>query len=372
MPADSLRIGIVGVGGHRGSDAFTAAIEYDDLANVTAICDVDEEALTRASEHVGAEQTYVDYKEMIRRADLEAVIIATPMHLHAEQSVFALKRGVNVLSEVPAVVSLEGARSLVAAVKETDAQYMMLENYLFNRSNMMISRMVDAGHFGETYYGQGVTIGNLFVPRGPHTANTWRREWIAGVNGVTYPTHTLGPLLEWMDARVDRISCMGSGHHYEDEGGRPFESEDTTLLSMQTEAGHAIEIREDYLSNRPGGRRYELQGTKGCFESTPASTDGGRVWMESICEDLNTWKSLSSLEEEFLPEEWRNPPMPVANGERGDDFFATRAFLESVSTGESVPVGVHRALDMTLPGVLSVESIEADGAWVTVPDSRDW
>ena len=116
MPAEQLRIGIVGAAGRGGS--FLAGLKAGG-ADVQAVCDTQEDRLGECAARMGAEQAYTDYERMLDEADLHAVIIGTPMHLHVPQSILALQRNLHVLCEVPAGVSVEECRDLTLACRSS-------------------------------------------------------------------------------------------------------------------------------------------------------------------------------------------------------------------------------------------------------------
>jgi predicted dehydrogenase len=80
---DTINLGIVGAAG-RGS-SFKVAVDLIESVRVHAVCDVDVDGLDRASEHLGASEKYLDYEEMLAKSEIDAVIIATPMHFHVAQ-----------------------------------------------------------------------------------------------------------------------------------------------------------------------------------------------------------------------------------------------------------------------------------------------
>ena len=92
---------------------------------------------------------------MLERADLEAVVVSTPMHLHAPQAIQALELGIHVYSEVSAAVSTEQCRALVAAAEASSAVYWMGENVIYQKHNVMIRTLVQTGHFGTPTYVYG-------------------------------------------------------------------------------------------------------------------------------------------------------------------------------------------------------------------------
>ena len=368
--AEQLKVGIVGAAGRGGS--FRAGFEASDAARIHAVCDVDEESLAEAAERMGAEETFVDYEEMLEKGGVDVVVIGTPMQFHAPMAIAALDRGIHVMSEVTAAVSVDECKALVASAERSDAVYMMAENYIYTKHTVLVTELVRRGLFGEVYYAEGEYVHEL---KDLNERTTWRRKWQTGIDGITYGTHSLGPILAWMAGdRVTRVCCEGSGHHYLDPRGDAYENQDSCVMLAKTEKGALIKIRVDMLSERPHAMNsHVLQGTKGCYESSRARGEMHRVWLMDLCENKNEWKDLSDLEEEYLPEMWRRPSdSALKAGHGGGDYFEIVDFMSAIVNGTPCPIGIHEAMDMTLPGLVSQESIANGGAWMEVPDSRDW
>ena len=97
----TLRAGIVGCGGISRSHA-TAYANLDGVT-LSALCDINEDALNaRADEH-GVSARYSDYEEMFEKEGLDVVSVCTHAPLHGPVAIAAAKHGVNVLSEKAAV-----------------------------------------------------------------------------------------------------------------------------------------------------------------------------------------------------------------------------------------------------------------------------
>ncbi len=367
---ERLNIGIVGACGRGAS--FKAACDALETVGIHAVCDVNAEGLDGAAERLGAEEKYTDYATMLEKSELDAVIIGTPMHFHVPQAAAALEKGLHVLSEVPAAVSVDECRELVAACKESRGVYMMAENYTYTRPNVMVREMVRCGLFGAPYYAEGEYLHELKE----HNERTpWRRRWQTGVNGITYGTHSLGPILQWMPGdRVVSVSCAGSGHHYRDPRGEHYENEDSCVMLCRMKGGGLVKIRVDMLSDRPHAMtNYQLQGTDGCYESARAEGEPHRIWLRSRCDDPHKWMHLSDLEDEFLPDFWKEGEENAQKvGHGGGDYFEILDFVDAINGTKPCPVGIHEAMDMTLPGLVSQLSIAQDGRWLDVPDSREW
>lgn len=368
-PSRPIRVGVVGAVS-RGS-SFARSLEQTGTFCCHAVCDTREDALEEIRRSTGAAESYVAYGDMLDRSDLEAVVIATPMQHHAAMSIRALERGLHVLCEVTPAVSIDECRALVAAATSSRATYTLAENYTFLHENQLVKGLVEKGLFGETYYAEGAYLHELKVL---NEETPWRRKWQTGINGVTYGTHSLGPLLQWMPGqRVTTVACAGSGHHWRDPRGAEYENEDTCVLLGKTSGGGLVQVRVDMLSDRPHAMAvYGLQGTDGAYESARAAGDRHRIWLRSRAARPDCWEALWDLEPEHTPEMWRDRDRLAQAGHGGGDLLELLYWRDVVLGRRENELGIHRAMDSSLPGLVSQESIVRGGSWLPVPDSREW
>lgn len=366
-----IKVGIVGACG-RGK-SFKLACDAVGCVVIQAVCDTNARDLPAAATQLGAAEQYTDYSTMLDKAGLDAVIIGTPMHLHVTQAVAALEKRLHVMSEVPAAISIDECRKLVAACRSSGRIYMMAENYTYIRSNVIVRNLVAQGLFGTPYYAEGEYLHEL---KGLNEITTWRRKWQTGINGVTYGTHSLGPILQWMPGdRVVSVCCAGSGHHYRDPRGAEYENEDSCImLCKMLKDNGLVKIRVDMLSDRPHAMtNYQLQGSNGCYESARAHGEKNRIWLRSLNKECNAWFDLDEIGDQFLPDEWKRwEAQARAAGHGGGDFYEVLDFVDAINGKSSCPIGIHESMDMTLPGLISQQSIQEGGRWLEVPDSRMW
>ncbi len=372
--AERLNVGIVGVGG-RGKSLKNSWEAIG--ATIQAVCDIDPEGLDSGAEATGACEKYIDYAEMIDKSDIDAVMIATPMHLHVSQSVAALEKGLHVLSEVPAAVNVDECRQLVAACKKSGAVYMMAENYSYQKPNVLVRELVRQGLFGDVYYAEGEYLHEL---KELNETTVWRREWQTGIAGITYGTHSLGPILQWMPGdRVVKVCCEDVSPRHTDPRGDNY-AQTSPVMLCKTAQGRLIKIRVDMISDRPHAMtNYSLQGTDGAYESGRGGpVDRGKIWLRELSDkiewqDADSLTTIKALADKYLPEIWRNPPEAALKaGHGGGDYFELLDFVNAIKGIADCPSGIHESMDMTLPGLISQESVLKDGAWIEVPDSRDW
>ena len=359
--SNQLKVGIVGA--HRGS-SYVAPFKAIGETDVTAVCDINEETLQNVAERFDIPQKFTDYGTMLDAVDL--VVLATPENLHVPQSIEALEAGKHVISEVTAAVNLEECYDLVRAVRKSPAKYTMAENTCYSQSNVLIRSMVEAGMFGDVYFGEGEYVHNVKSLHHDTSGNpTWRYYWQVGINRCNYATHSLGPVLQWFDGRVASVCCLGTGVNTDPEHAM----EDTVMMLCKTDDGGLIKIRIDMLSNRPANSYFSLQGTKGCYESSRGLGAAPKIWLDefSVTEQ---WRPLSQFED-LLPERWKNPPAESENAGDLGEYFKVRDFVDSILTDTEPPLDVYTAMDFTVPGLVSEQSIANGGAPMEVPNFRE-
>ena len=232
---DKIRFGVIGAAG-RGS-GFIPTLLAHPATEVAALCDIRREEVERHAAELGVELVFTDTDEMLDAGGVDAVVVGTPMPWHVPQAIAALERDIHVLCEVTAGVSVEECRDLTRAARRSRAVYMMAENYVYTKPNTLVKALVERGFFGELYYAEGAYIHEL---KQLNETTPWRRRWQTGVNGCTYATHSLGPVLTWFAGqRVVAVCTVGTGHHYRDPRGDLYEMEDSVTMMCRLSGGGA-------------------------------------------------------------------------------------------------------------------------------------
>jgi len=122
-PADQVNIGAIGINGMGWADT-TSMLKIPGV-NLVAICDVDQNVIDSRKKDLeklkidaSKVATYTDYRKLLDRKDIDAVIIGTPDHWHALIMVHAVEAGKDVYVEKPVGNSIEECRIMVAAQKK--------------------------------------------------------------------------------------------------------------------------------------------------------------------------------------------------------------------------------------------------------------
>ena len=117
---DRLTLAHIGVGGMGGYhlNEMVQRMKKGEI-NIAAVCDVDQNRVEKAAGTVGPHaQAYRDYRHVLQRKDIDAVVIATPDHWHAVQMVHAAECGKHVYVEKPACCTIEEGKAMVAAANQ--------------------------------------------------------------------------------------------------------------------------------------------------------------------------------------------------------------------------------------------------------------
>ena len=117
---DKIRVGFLGVANRGRQDLDAFKIQPD--VEIAALCDVDKKTLGLAKENYGNDSVFTtdDFRKVYERKDVDAIVIATPDHWHAIQTVDACKAGKDVYVEKPLSVTVVEGRKMVEAARKYD------------------------------------------------------------------------------------------------------------------------------------------------------------------------------------------------------------------------------------------------------------
>ena len=124
MSKDIHNIAIVGLG--FGAE-FIPIHQTHPNVNLVAVCRRNEEEMNKVADQFDIEKRYVDYDELLKDPEIDAVHINSPIPDHASQSLKALRAGKHVMCTVPMATTIEECEEICRAVEETGLRYMMAE-----------------------------------------------------------------------------------------------------------------------------------------------------------------------------------------------------------------------------------------------------
>ncbi|MCZ7646862.1 MAG: Gfo/Idh/MocA family oxidoreductase [Planctomycetota bacterium] len=169
MSSRPLRIGLLGFGGVVARFHVPALKAHAARCEIAAVARGDANRLAEAKTLAGTHRGYADWRELVADPDLDAVLIASPNALHADQAVAALEAGKDVLCEKPpAMNAAEAERMAAAAVQHGRVlRYGFLLRYA--DESVRAKAEFDAGRLGEVYHVRA----RWFRRRGYPTQGSW-------------------------------------------------------------------------------------------------------------------------------------------------------------------------------------------------------
>jgi len=178
-PSEKLNIAGVGLHGMGIGDIRNCTSE-----NIVALCDVDQNVLARDAKQFPKAKLHADFRKMLEtQRDIDAVVVATPDHLHAAVSIMAMKMGKHVHCQKPLTHSVHEARMMAKVAKESKVATQMGNQGQASEEARLISEFIWAGAVGTV--------------REVHGGSN-RRPMISP-RGISRPTETppVPPTLNW-------------------------------------------------------------------------------------------------------------------------------------------------------------------------------
>jgi predicted dehydrogenase len=390
--ASPVGVGLVGVG-NRGTSLLRSLLALPGVT-VPAICDINEANLARAQALVekagrqrpeGYSSGVEDYRRLVSRKDLNAVIIGTPWESHTAVAVAAMQAGKYAGVEVPAALTIEECWELVNTSEKTGMPCMMLENVCYFRNVLMVLNLVRQGVLGELLHCevgyQHFVRGSQFTKEGDLT---WRGAHAAKRDGNQYPTHAIGPAAWWMNInRGDRFSYLNSmssvsrgpnvyavkafGANHA-AAKRTFSQGDVNTTLIKTENGLTVTLYYNTQSPRPYDLILRVQGTGGIYSGTldkiyvDGRTPTGRSGEPA-------WEDTAAYFEKYEHPLWtRLNNQAASSGHGGSDYVTLHEFVKAVRNKTQTPIDVYDSATWSAILPLSVQSVASRSAPVDFPD----
>lgn len=249
-----FRFAIIGCGVI--SQTHQEQIAAIDGASLVAVSDTNEEKARRMAEKTGADW-YVDYREMLKREDIDIVNILTPSGMHAEMAIEAARAGKHVIVEKPMDITLEKAKMMIQECRQAGVKLAVISQHRFDPSTVRVKADVEAGKFGDMVLGQAAV--NWYRTQGYYDSGDWRGTWDLDGGGalMNQSIHTID-LLQYLMGPVESIQAYTATLAHE-----RIEVEDVAVASIRFKNG-ALGTITGTTSAYPGlSARLEVFGTHG-------------------------------------------------------------------------------------------------------------
>lgn len=196
----TIRLALIGAGGMGRADAKTA-LQHDNI-EMLAVCDLYSGRIDEAKSRWGSDIfVTTNYKDILKRDDVDAVIIATPDHWHKQISIDALKAGKHVYCEKPIVHSVEEGHEIINAWKKSGKVFMVGSQGLSSLGNEKAKELLAEGAIGDINYAEGFWARNS--PRGawqypiPEDASPETVAWKKFISNTTQRSFDAERFFRW-------------------------------------------------------------------------------------------------------------------------------------------------------------------------------
>jgi predicted dehydrogenase len=148
---EKTKVAIIGLGGIVQLVHLPNLLKMNNV-KVTAVAEINKNRLNTIADKFSIEERYSDYKELLAQSDADAVIIATPTHLHKETTIASLKAKKDVLVEKPLARTYAETKPIIDTAKKSKNKIMVGMNLRYRPDAMILRSLISAGELGEPFY----------------------------------------------------------------------------------------------------------------------------------------------------------------------------------------------------------------------------
>jgi len=348
---DIVRYGIVGTGGMGSGHALT--MQKIQECRLVAVCDIAPDVAKSIGDEYDV-PSCTDYRELIDRDDVDALMVATPHYFHPEIAIYAMEQGKPVISEKPISVTVSQADRMVETARRTGVPFAVMHQSRAEPVWQAARKLVEDGRLGEIY--RTMLVYADFRSQAYYSSAGWRATWAGEGGGVliNQSPHSLDRFT-WLGGLPSRVTAhTGTRNH-------KIEVEDMAS-GMLEYANGAVGYVYCSTTEFPGTDIMEFSGEKGK--------------LQVIGKDMRFWEIPAGVKSysDTTDEMWQRPEaveVEIELPERESGHIAIlRNMARHLISGEPL---IARGIE----GINTVEMINAMimsgrlGEPVDVPVDRD-
>ncbi|MEG2857306.1 MAG: Gfo/Idh/MocA family oxidoreductase, partial [Clostridia bacterium] len=271
---------------------------------------------------------FTNYDDFLN-SDMDIVVLGTPIPNHAEEVIRALSLDKHVLCEVTAADNIKDCERIVEAVRASKGKYMMAENCIYMDFCMEWKKHIDKGRIGRPVYAEADYVHEI--------RDRVTSKWRANRAPLHYCSHSLGPVLHWMDDYVVRATALGS----KSTMLTPATSGniDIQVALFETKKGASIKVlRSSVALRHPALCTYSIYGDKGFLESGRTGYDGvGRRYFSELDPTDGYPIAVNTSDIDA-------PKVAQLGGHGSSEYYLVRDFLKAIDADATPPIDVVRAM----------------------------
>ena len=239
------------------------------LPRMKVLCGRTPASVKTAAEQLGWEEAATDWREVVRRKDIDIVDIATPGESHAEIAIEAAKAGKVVFCEKPLANTMKEAEKMLATVRKAGVLHMICHNYRRAPAVMLAKQLIDEGKLGRLYHYRGTYLQDWVAD--PNVPLFWRlRKESAGSGALgDIASHSLdlarflvGEISEVTGALETFVKERPLPDNPKKKGKVTVDDASASVVRFGNGALGTIEASR-FATGRKNYNRFEINGSKG-------------------------------------------------------------------------------------------------------------
>lgn len=248
--------GVIGCGGIADRRTIPEGILPATNSKLVAVTSRSEETAKRIAEKYKIKKYYAKQEDLLKDQEVDAVYIATPLHLHFKQAMAAAESGKHILCEKPLALTIEECEDIVSACKKNNVKLQVGYMMRFHACHQEALRFIKQGSIGQPVMGRAQLTGWY-----PEIPGAWRQNPEQGGGGclMDMGIHCID-LLRMFLGEVQEVSAFVDRLIFH------YPVEDTSLVTLRF--GSKAYGFVDNFFNIPDAaaqNRLEIYGTKGCI-----------------------------------------------------------------------------------------------------------
>jgi predicted dehydrogenase len=371
---NKIRVAIVGLG--FGAEFVPIYLDHPDVQSV-ALCDANPERLCMAGERFGIKKRFTAVEEVIQSEEIDAVHLVTGIPDHARQATAVLQSSKHCACTVPMATSIADIKAIIAAARESQCNYMMMETAVYTRQFLYAKELRDKGEFGRIQFLRGAHYQDM---------ECWPPYW-AGLPPMWYATHAVGPLLALTGTRATKVCCFGSGEMREElrrQYGNPYPIE-TAIYQLAVPGLCAEVTRSLFHCARPYMESFTVYGEDACYEWQMENEDPMLFRMSPVVPGHTRTQTVERPtppdRADLLPpsvgrftrrfvygKDERHLSFEQGGGHHGSHPHLVHEFVRSIVERRQPWINAITAANWTAAGICAHESAMAGGRQVVIPE----
>lgn len=275
QPAEPIRVGIIGTG--FGASLHLSALRENPAFDTVAICSRRPERARAAALDHGIPRHLADYREIVREPGIDAIIVASPPHLHHTMAIAALEAGKHVLCEKPMARNLAEARDMQRIAERAGTVAMVNNQLRFLPVRVRIRELIAEGYIGEPHAASVVVHrSSLNDPHDRPWGWLMEQEKAGGMLGAT-GAHYLDALRWWfgeVKAVAGAVSTMVRQRRLPDSSAMAkVDADDNFAVILRFANGALGTVHVTATAGHEGDEEITLSGSEGTLQIRE-----GRLW----------------------------------------------------------------------------------------------